>query len=425
MKKKYKVLLWSDSPTAKTGFGNVISNILKGMLKEEKYIVDAVGVNCPAITEPPTDYTLFPAMTEYTVRTYGPNFDVIGQRMFIEKITDNDYDMVFILQDSFNLAPIIQELLILQTRKKFKTVFYYPVDGVFLKEWCQRLVSPMNFPVAFTEYGKTETLKFCPELENVLTVIPHGVDLEKFKVIDEKTRIKLRESAIHFKTNDSDTIIDLTDKFVYLNVNRFFSRKDFPSTLKAFSLVLKERPNSYLITVCQNSDHGGVMTELASTLGLEYGKQWFIPLDYALGKGYSTEELNLIYNLSDCVVSSTLGEGVGLSSLEGQAVKKPCVFPDHTSLSEIFDYGKRGYLVPAGKDLDHFRFMGHECFNKFRPSVSVYDMAKAMIEAQDNKELSLEKAELGYKWAQENLDWQHIYDTQWKPLFDKVLTETT
>jgi hypothetical protein len=51
-------------------------------------------------------------------------------------------------------------------------------------------------------------------------------------------------------------------------------------------------------------------------------------------------------------------------------------------------------------------------------------MAKAMIEAQDNKELSLEKAELGYKWAQENLDWQHIYDTQWKPLFDKALTET-
>jgi glycosyltransferase involved in cell wall biosynthesis len=70
-------------------------------------------------------------------------------------------------------------------------------------------------------------------------------------------------------------------------------------------------------------------------------------VDYKLldGDMPSVEVVNKIYNASDLFLTTTLGEGWGLSFSEAAATKTPIIAPKSTSFIEMSDNGKRCYLV--------------------------------------------------------------------------------
>ena len=96
------------------------------------------------------------------------------------------------------------------------------------------------------------------------------------------------------------------------------------------------------------NDVGGDLNEMAQNFGLEFGKDWTCPGNFQPSTGVEIDVLNKLYNISDCLLTCTLGEGFGLTILDGLVTKTPVVAPANTCLPEVLSDNK-AFLVPAGE----------------------------------------------------------------------------
>jgi glycosyltransferase involved in cell wall biosynthesis len=139
--------------------------------------------------------------------------------------------------------------------------------------------------------------------------------------------------------------------------------------------------------------------------------------------GASIEMLNKIYNASDVYLTTTLGEGWGLTLTEAMATKTPVICPNSTSFIEMTDNGKRAYtidnLIPTSTTFDST--IRQQC-----DYIEVADMityiAKGMQgDYEDVNFLENYKNRIysAYKWMQ-SLDWK-IISKVWVDLFKKTL----
>lgn len=163
------------------------------------------------------------------------------------------------------------------------------------------------------------------------------------------------------------------------------------------------------------------MADIASHYGLIQGKDWSCPDPkiFNVVKGIPIEVLNQLYNVADVVVSSTLGEGWGLSLTEAMACKVPVLFPRHSSIEEIVGPNEeRGTLVRCG-DIDHTISLGRMDPIPVRPVVDVHDMADKLLNIYRYPDKYQKKAERAYEWVLKNT-WESK-GIEWRTLLDEAL----
>ena len=413
---KTKLLLYGDYCCA-TGFAQVLGNIARQLHATGKYDIDVLGINYSGDPHDEEKWvgSVFPAMPGGMMNA-GPYGDVYGRQRLLDLMGTGKYDVVYMIQDSFVLEPIMPEViktqgaLIENGMKTFKTVFYFPVDAQLKKEWVEA-VSEADFPVVYTNYGKAEVLKHKPELEDRLRVIYHGNNPDNFFPIEDK------DDVAAFRKNYFQGKAD--DRFLIVNVNRNQPRKDIARSL----MILKElwdrgrRPLLYLHM--QYEDSGGNIFTMANQLGLGKEYEYFLPSPkiFNANQGMPIEEVNRIYNAADAVLSTTLGEGWGLSATEAMATKTPLIIPDNTSFTEM-GADNRAMLVPSGSDPS--LFIVKEMDNdRIRPIMDVKAAADRIEALMDQKDSS--DVEGAYKWVR-SLDWSEICK-QWIEIVEEAALE--
>lgn len=396
---KINVLAYCDSPTCATGFGTVSRNIFEGLYKTGKYNIDILGIN----------YWGDPHAFPYRIWPTGTNKenDPYGRKKICNMIPRMNYDLLFFLQDTF-ILDFLPELTnhLQSTGKKYKSICYFPTDGAPKEQWVKN-VSVVDFPVAYSEFGKVmskEAYADCPEFD----VIPHGVNVSDYRVLPKEEVIDFRKK--YFGSH--------ADKFILTNLNRNQQRKDIPRTIQAFIEFRKHAPKSLLYLHMAQKDQGWDLVEVCKAYGLDITKDVIFPENFGPNQGYPRQVVNMLYNCSDCVISTTLGEGFGLSWIEAMATKTPVIMPDNTALSE-FITEDRGYLVKSGADNSHFTVLQHD--NEIvRPLVDVNDMVDKMLHVYNNYDEAMEKAENAYNWVTTNLDWQGPIAQRWIGVFEKA-----
>lgn len=402
MTDKIKLLFYGDAPTVATGFGTVSRNILQGLHATGKYDIAVLGVN----------YWGDPHQFKFPIWPIGiGGQDPYGRQRAFEMMTrDFDFDVLFLFQDSFILESFMaQGLPKLRQSKKFVTVGYYPIDGTPKKSWID-CMNMFDVPVAYTEFGKKESILACPSIADKIQVIPHGANTKDFFPLS-------KEEVLQFRTSFFGR---LADKFIITNVNRNQQRKDIPRTLLAFREFKKLRPNSVLYLHMAAKDQGWNLPEVISGMGLVLNEDVLLPGgNFGPNQGYPIEAVNCIYNASDVIMSTTVGEGWGLSSVEAMACKTPIIFPDNTALREIVGLD-RGYLVESGATPNDFMVIPND--NEIlRPVTSVTGMAEALINVYDNREEAAARAETAYNWVISNLVWDKHIVPQWDALLMKAV----
>lgn len=409
MGSKKKVLWWSDSPTTATGFATVAKNLLKVLNATNKYEFTVVGINHNGA---PYDrskfpYDIYPALNALAGE---PRYqDVYGRQLVLDMAMSGEFDIVFMIQDTFIVESLLPSLITvrenLAAEKKFSIIHYFPIDGVPKKSWIENVVAKVDIPVAYTEFAKKECIKYVPELAT-MDVIYHGVEKETFYPINNK---EFRDTF--YKEH--------ADKFIVLNVNRNQPRKDLYRTFASFAEFHTKYPDSFLFILAQASDVGGNLVEIASNYGLVWGEDWACPSpgSYGANQGYPVHIVNEVYNACDVVVSTTTGEGWGLSFSEGAACKKPLLFPKNTSLVEMIgENEERGYFIESGTDANLHICMGAPDNNIIRPMVDIHDMASKLEHIYNNREEATSKAERAYK---EIWTWKQVGE-QWKGIFSRA-----
>lgn len=410
MENKVKRVLWLSDFACASGFANVAQNILAQVAKTKKYAIDVVGINYYGV---PNDWQKFYPAIRLLPASVISNGDLFGRMGFLNLLNSGVYDIVFTLQDTFIIETIGKQILeirknhMINKKKTFKWIYYYPIDAEPPENWIKDSVAMADYPVSYTEYGKRESIKKVPELESKLRVIPHGVDTKVFFPLSDEEKKEFRSKYFKGKADG---------KFLITNVNRNQPRKDLMRTLQMFHTFQRANQDAGVLYLhCKREDVGGNIYEIARRLDLDPDVDFILPAeDFNEHDGYPTEVLNAIYNVSDVVITTTMGEGWGLSMTEAMACKTAVVAPDHTSLSEILADG-RGTLVGAGKRLSEWQ-MQIQDNERIRPVVDVGEFMDKVGSIYRNREIGKKTAETAYNWIKGVIDWE-IVGEEWRKVF--------
>lgn len=399
-----KIVFYGDSPTCATGFGQVSRNILPFLKASGKYDIDILGIN---YWGDPHEYPF----NIWPMAVNGQN-DPYGRQRLQQHLLDPnlDFDFLFFLQDTFILEFLPNLLSNLKSAgKEFKSVFYYPIDGIPKDTWIQSAAA-VDYPVTYTQYGFDQSVKQVPEIEDRLTIIPHGINPQVFFPAPPDTVKSFRQQ--YFGA--------LADKFIVTNINRNQQRKDIPATIRAFIDLKKARPDCVLYLHMMAKDQGWNLPEVLKGFGLDISKDVILPQKFSASSGFPLDIVNLIYNASDCIVSTTVGEGWGLSWTEAMATKTPVVFPQNTCLTQYITE-ETGWPYPSGGDMDHITVIPND--NEVpRPTSHISKMVEQLINLYDNREEGKKRAENAFNMVHSNLIWDTHINPQWVDLFDSIKT---
>jgi D-inositol-3-phosphate glycosyltransferase len=401
---KIKVLAYCDTPSCATGFSTVSRNILGGLYSTGRYNVDVLGIN----------YWGDPHGLPFRIWPVGTNqeHDPYGRKKVFNMIQQMDFDILFFLQDTFILdfLPGLHKALN-DKGKKFRSICYYPIDGHPKEGWIAN-VNACDYLAAYSQFGKDKSMEVLQGMKEPV-VIPHGANTKDYFPLPKGEVINFRKQYFG----------SVADKFIFTNVNRNQQRKDIPRTIAAFKEFRKQVPNSILYLHMAKKDQGWNLPEVAKAHGLSTSTDVIFPENFGPNQGYPRNIVNMIYNASDCLISTTLGEGFGLAWLEAMATKTPVIMPANTMLPEFITPDK-GWLCKSGGDLSLYTVIPNDN-EVVRPLVDVNDMVKNMLEVYNNPEESKLRAENAYTWIKMNMDWQTSIVPQWVGLFDKAYGDLT
>jgi len=410
---KKKILMWSDSCLATTGFGIVAKHILAALYSTGKYEINQLAINYfgDFYDREKIPYVIVPA------RFKDPR-DPYGNDMLIDSLLKGSYDYLLIVNDTYVTNGIVPRLLearsqlVQQGKPAFKIVYYYPVD---CRLWpnTSGMIKAADVAVAYNFYGRAHT-----EIDLGLTpheVIYHGADIETFFPAEVDAVQRFRESVL--LTPDPET-------FIWINVNRNSPRKDIAKTILAFSEFKKKVPNSklYLHTKVIDGPNGVIQIDLrvpCGDLGLEPVKDVIFPQDFNPAEGVSGATLNMLINSANAMITTTSGEGWGLCVGNAMAAGVPVLVPDNTSFPEIVGPNEEaGYMYPC-KEKVYIDLQG------FRPIGQLEDIVSAMMRVyNDVKEGKTESRIQNALQFTHNYSWHRIGQL-WIDLFTRLEAEET
>lgn len=402
-----------DSPT---GFATVAHNVLDRLtpwLLENKVRIDVAALNYGI--KPHRRYNQ--VINIINPMAFSSNDDDYYWRDGIMKILEiGNYDLFWAMNDVPVIGPMADFIARLQTKKEFqkknvfKCLFYTPIDSIPFPRYFKN-INCFDEVVTYTQYGKDlieKTFKQANTNSYKTTTVPvsiiaHGTNKEVFKKLDNKTQ--LREKYRLPK-----------DKFLFGNFNTNTPRKDFGTTILAFWYLKQAGYTDVALYLHTNpTDKEGVNVYiLCERIGLKINEDVFLPIEQKYtDKNYRDYEVNELYNCLDCFVTTTTGEGWGLTVTEAMSCELPIICGLHSSLNEITNNGELVYGV--SELYDHVQLNDADSVRSvLSPQAVCYEMIKVITDTKNNK------AKKDYTSKIEEYDWDKIA-VEWRDKIKKLL----
>lgn len=395
---KPKVLAWSDTPVNATGFAQV-ANAIYDSLKDD-FELEIVGIGH---MDSWYDQTKYPYKIHSTSRD-----DKLGIQTMNYMILNGEFDILFTLNNPEVLRAIVPAVRKrrYELNKPFKWVIYSPIDVDFYFRTYFDAFNEADKVYLYTDFAKEVMLKHEPHLESKIGIIPHGVG-EHMKALSLEERREIRASLLN--------IVD--DTPLMLVVGRNDWRKDHPRAMWIFDQV-RDQMDCKIYFHCKPQDIGGNLLAAASTLKHKKDIK-FAAMNFDVGKGVGINALNELFNASDVLLTTSMGEGWGLPITEAFKVGLPIVAPRHSAIQDLVGKdSERGYLFDAGSTSSEWVVPSGSSWAKY-PLANVEAGAKAVIKALTNKQETAEKTLAANRW--DNLkSWEEV-GGMWLNAFNEVL----
>ena len=305
--RKPRLLYVGDAGVA-SGFAHAAH---RGYLAEvhKHYDVTCLGIN---YLGDPHDYPykIYPCFDH----TGGDPFGTYRLPKLVKRLRP---DVLLIQQDPWNLPAYFKQFEDQKVQPP-PTIGAIAVDGLNCRG---RAIRHLKKAVFWTKFGEHEAVK--AGFEGETDVIPLGVDTDVYKPMDKVEARRL----LGVPSN-------LDDAFIVGNVNRNQPRKRLDLTIAYFA----EWVNTYGIKdaylylhVAPTGDRGYDVEQLMAYYGVQHR---LILSEPDIGHGVPERALVATYNAFDVQVTTTQGEGFGLTTLEGMACGVPQIVPRWAALGE-------------------------------------------------------------------------------------------
>ncbi len=339
-----KVLFLADGGVT-TGFGTVLHAV------GDRLVDLGHDVHCLAANHTGDHFPTKVKLYKANLKQPG---DTVGKSRVLEILADVMPDVVVALNDPHVLSGILfknqwdPERILLRMRP---IISYLPVDGANVPPaW--KVLTRFTKAVAMSAYGAKEL--------GATTVIPHGVDSDVFRPVSEGPLTLSTGQQVHSKTEAKEAFGYDPDSFLILRVDRNSWRKDFGSTWKAIVPVMARHPEVQAHFQCQGNDpSGGPIFPAMWSRDEQTMDRFHLPGEDSFNtfRGWPREDLVALYNAADMFITTSMGEGFGLTIAEAMSCGIPVLAQDCSAISELVeDAGvliKPGGTVtaPAGHDL--------------------------------------------------------------------------
>ena len=323
-----KLLLWSDSVCAATGFGRVARTICAAL---PDWDITQVGLN--HLEE--LDH-FYGCVNIHPTTSEDPWGLSIARKLYLE----NDYDLFIVIQDLHASSPWAEEFTAARISRSLRalpytpTIYHYPVDGPMLGD--VDFVKFADHAIACTQWG-ADLIK--PLLRGrEADVIPHAVDTRMYRPVPPRAKAALRESIFGIAPDD--------DTLAVLSVGVNTDRKDHFSALAAIKELNQAQLRGKLYIHTKAIANSIDIHCQGRSLGLS-------PLEYRVADasvlGCSDSAMNKLYNAADCLLFTSRREGFGIPMIEALAAGIPVLAPNYGPFVEVLARGSFGYLhEPSG-----------------------------------------------------------------------------
>jgi D-inositol-3-phosphate glycosyltransferase len=300
-------LLWVGDAGCPSGFARATHEVLDVMRHE--FDVTVLGMN----------YRGDPHSYPYPIYAAAPGGDAFGIGRLIWMCDVVKPDAIVIQQDGWNLPFYTDQLARFKEYATIPVIAFVAVDGKnFRKEWLRGV----SLAIFWTEFALNEARESGYEGSGM--VIPLGVDTDVFYPEDRKeARQRLRLPP------------EVYNAFIVGNVNRNQPRKRWDLTVKYFAewIKSKEIRDAYLfLHTAPTGDTGVDVKQLTVYYGIADRIMLVQPPTWY---GAPDEHMRNTYNAFDVQVTTTQGEGFGLTTFEGMACGVPQIVPDWSALGDL------------------------------------------------------------------------------------------
>lgn len=355
-----KKILWLGDGGSTTGFGRVTHSIGERLVRDYGHHVEVLAINhrgdsYPSILEPEreTYLRLFRPDLHDPNDTYGNTrvMEMVGHgpdvvvmlndpHMIMAQALQNPYD---VLKDSEG-----NKIPSLLTRPM---ITYVPCDGYDLpRQWTEYLPQ-FSTVAAMSAFGQSQYPGS--------VLVPHGVDKDVFWPVAEKP-IKVSSGETLRSKRECKKAFGLDpDGFLVLRVDSNSGRKDYGSTVKALVPFMRRHGDVQVWLHCQ--EHGPMTTNIGLTFtkyedGAKLYERVRFPDLKTSYQGWPESDLNALYNAADVFLSTSRGEGFGLTLAEAAMCAVPIVAQNVSAIPETVGPGgillepAMKVVVPSGQD---------------------------------------------------------------------------
>ena len=332
-----KIAILSDSPMIPTGYRNQALQLSQHLTKkghEVHYMGNAyMGM-------PLNNFELYDG-TKCTFKLYGELQHGYFRNTMSSILKSNMIDRFIILLDTFMLFPWFMDI----DTAPAKTFFWFPTDGGGgLPQGCENILRKVNVPVCISRFGQKQVKDYHGlDVEH----IPHGVNTSSFYKKPEAERNNLRAKY------------GLQDKFVIGVVARNQPRKHLDRTLKAMSLIKDKMPHAMLFLHCDPDDPAQQLWKMRSLIQKYNLENRVVFSGMSAHQGFPDKEMVDIYNVMDCFLLTTSGEGFGIPIIEAMACEVPVVATSYTTTPELIEDHKAGFGITLAGVEPHNMFEEH------------------------------------------------------------------
>lgn len=339
-----RLLIVSDGGVP-TGFARVNENLVRRL--QGRWDIAVLGINYQG---DPHDWPcrLYPAII---------GGDPFGYGRFQKIVEMEEPHVVLIHSDPWIVMKFL-EIRRIMGDKCPPVAAYMPVDAPGMQAKTAETLNKLDLAVWYTEFGRQESQG--AGFVGSDLVIPLGVNLDLYQPMDRR---KAREVTFARWT---DPVVDRygnvttpakiaewicpPEAYIVGNVNRNHIRKRLDLSIRYFAEWVKQydRRDAYLYLHCAVRDSGWNLQHLAKYYGL--GPRVLLT-DISPRYGIAEADMRAVYGGMDVQISTTLGEGFGLPTLEAAACGIPQIVPEYSALAEWARGAVR--FVPVTSTLSH------------------------------------------------------------------------
>jgi len=340
-------ILWLGDAGCHTGFARVTHAIGERLVRDYGHDIHVLATNYTGGDPWETNLKLYVPTTKVPT-------DIYGKSRFTEVMAKVEPDAVVMLND----PNIILELLLFNKYDPqhlfmaYRPILsYIPIDGhnhpPAWGEWLHKLTRV----VAMSAHGQRE-------LGENTELVYHGVDHDRFFPVSMDRPLTLSNGkVIRSKTEAKAAFGWDSHDFIVLRVDKNSGRKDFPSTWKALVPFMHRHQNVKVHLHCQgeNLSHGLDVQAMLSR-DPETHMRFHMPKDLDTWMGWPEEDLVGLYNAADVFITTSRGEGFGLTIAEALACAVPVLAQNVSAIPEVVGPGgiliepQREITAPSGKD---------------------------------------------------------------------------